>query len=176
MNSAMMQPALIGGLVMGVLSALPIISAGNICCCLWVVSGGIVAAYVLQQNQPTAITIGDGALVGLLAGITGAFVSLLLSIPIQLIVAPMQRQVLERLIDAGDMPPEFREYAAAYVGGITGILISFITTLFAGLVFSTLGGVIGAAIFRRPPDTSTTVLPPSPPYTPSGPAVPPPPM
>ena len=35
-----------GGLVMGVLSALPLVGPfGNACCCLWVVSGGLVAAY-----------------------------------------------------------------------------------------------------------------------------------
>ena len=51
---------------MGVLSALPIIAAGNLCCCLWVVSGGAIAAYLLQQSQATPIEPGDGALVGLL--------------------------------------------------------------------------------------------------------------
>ena len=35
------QPAVIGGVIMGVLSALPIVSAGNVCCCLWVVVGGL---------------------------------------------------------------------------------------------------------------------------------------
>ena len=44
MNSNLVQPALYGGLVMGVLSALPLISAGNFCCCMWVISGGLVAA------------------------------------------------------------------------------------------------------------------------------------
>ena len=33
------QPALYGGLFIGVLSALPIINIGN-CCCLWVTAGG----------------------------------------------------------------------------------------------------------------------------------------
>src|SRR5205814_1251056 len=68
------QPALIGGLVMGVLSALPLVNAANICCCLWVIAGGAVAAYLLQQNQTMPIAPGDGALVGLFAGIIGAFV------------------------------------------------------------------------------------------------------
>ena len=45
-------------------------------------SGGAVAAYVLQQNQEAPITPGDGALAGLLAGIVGAFIYLVLSIPI----------------------------------------------------------------------------------------------
>jgi hypothetical protein len=152
MRNTMTQPALIGGLVMGVLSALPIISAGNVCCCLWVLSGGIVAAYVLQQNQPQPITIGDGALAGLLASLVGSLVYLALSIPIMMIVAPMQRQLLESMMNgAGNIPPEFRSFATSYVGGALGIVLSFVTMLIAGLIFCTLGGVIGAAIFRRPP-------------------------
>ena len=71
MSGSKTQPALIGGLVMGVLSALPIVAAGNLCCCLWIISGGVVAAYLLQQNQSAPVTPGDGALVGLLAGMAG---------------------------------------------------------------------------------------------------------
>ena len=109
-NTNLTQPALYGGLVMGVLSSLPLISAGNVCCCLWVVGGGLVAAYVLQQRQATPITPADGALVGLLAGIFGAFVGLLISIPISFLVAPMERQIVQRVLEnSGNMPPEFRE-------------------------------------------------------------------
>ena len=63
--SSKTQPEFIGGLVMGVLSALPLISAGNLCCCLWIICGGVVAAYMLQQNSETPITQSDGALVGM---------------------------------------------------------------------------------------------------------------
>src|SRR5438132_13671198 len=90
------QPALIGGLVLGVLSALPLVSAGNLCCCLWLVLGGAVAAYVLQQNQSAPITPGDGAVVGLLAGVIGAFVYLIVSIPVAMLLAPFERRVFER--------------------------------------------------------------------------------
>ena len=40
MDSARLQPALLGGIFIGVMSALPIINAGNCCCCLWVLAGG----------------------------------------------------------------------------------------------------------------------------------------
>lgn len=144
------QPALIGGLIMGVLSALPLVSAGNLCCCLWVVGGGVVAAYVLQQNQPTAITPGDGALVGLLAGIVGAFVYLLLSIPISILIAPMERRVMQRITESSSrMPPEFREYMSNYIGGGLRVALGFILMLCVGSIFSTLGGLLGAAIFRK---------------------------
>ena len=96
---------------MGVLSALPLIAAGNVCCCLWVVSGGVVAAYLLQQNQATPITPGDGALVGLLAGLDRRVrASWSLSIPISILVAPMERAMVQRVIEmAGTMPPELRD-------------------------------------------------------------------
>jgi len=150
MNDRHIQPAIIGGLVMGVLSALPIVSAGNLCCCLWVVSGGIVAAYVLQQGQAMPITLGDGALIGLFAGLAGAFVYLVLSIPITILIVPMERLVVQRLLENGDMPPEFRESVGRYIGGPLGIVISFMTYLVAGTIFSTIGGVLGAVIFRKP--------------------------
>src|SRR5476649_2888774 len=94
---------------MGVLSALPIISAGNACCCLWVVGGGVIAAYLFQQNQSAPITPADGALIGLLAGLAGAMVQFLVKIPIDLLVAPMEQAMVQRLLDMGTLPPEDRK-------------------------------------------------------------------
>jgi hypothetical protein len=151
MQPSKLYPALIGGLVMGVLSALPIISALNICCCMWIVSGGVVAAYVLQQNQATPMTQAEGASVGVLAGIVGALVYLILSIPITILIAPIQREILERLIErARGVPPEVRVYLDSYVGGFLGIMISFSFMLFTGVIFSTIGGLLGAILFRKP--------------------------
>ena len=170
------QPALLGGLVIGVLSSLPIIAAGNLCCCLWVVSGGLVAAYVLQQQQPTPITQADGALAGLLAGIFGAFVYLVLSIPITFLVAPMERQIVQRVLEnSGNMPPEFREMLERYSGGdvrvtlaahAVRLTVSLIVMLFLGAIFSTLGGLLGAVFFRKPQPPAVIDVPPSMPPTP----------
>ena len=148
---------------MGVLSALPIINLGNACCCLWVISGGVVAAYLLQQNQTTPITPADGAVVGLLAGVTGAVVQLVLSIPLDLIVGPMERAMVQRLIDmSGNVPPEWRDVfeqagrsAQNPAWFIMRRLFGFMFWVCIGAVFSTIGGVIGAAIFKKnaPPGT-----------------------
>ena len=159
-SSRFTQPALIGGAVVGVLSALPIVNMGNVCCCLWVVGGGAVAAYVLQQNQSTPITPGDGALAGLLAGLAGALIFLVLSIPITLVMAPMQRVMIERVIESGRVPPEFREFAGTYAGGLIGLILGFIFQLFAGAIFATLGGLLGAAIFKKQLPPGTIDVPP----------------
>jgi hypothetical protein len=164
-NSTYAQPALIGGAVMGVLSALPLIAAGNACCCLWVVSGGLVAAYVLQQNQSAPITPGDGALVGLLAGLTGTVIYAVLSIPISIMLAPLEQVVLQRLAEtAGTMPPQFRGYVGGFVGRSIGLVFGIVVMFFAGSLFSTLGGLLGAALFaRRPPSAGVVDASPSPP-------------
>jgi hypothetical protein len=163
------QPALIGGAVMGVLSALPLISAGNVCCCLWIVSGGVVAAYVLQQNQPAPIATGDAALAGLLAGIAGAFIHLVLAIPIDILMAPIQRAMTQRFIDiAGTMSPDMRDMfdrvAGSSVEMSTGILllrrvVGFLFMLFMGGIFSTLGGLLGAALFKKQAPPAVDVAP-----------------
>jgi hypothetical protein len=142
-----------------VLSALPIVAAANVCCCLWVLVGGGVAAYLLQQNEPLPISAGDGALVGLIAGFIGAFVSLLLSIPITLLMSPVQQALFERLAQGRSLPPEFERYISDGAMSGIGIAIGFVIMLFVGPAFGTLGGLAGAALFRKsaPPTPPGTI-------------------
>jgi hypothetical protein len=165
MSPAKLQPALLGGVAIGVLSALPIVNLVNFCCCGWVIFGGALAAYLMQQNHPAPISTGDGALVGLLAGIIGAVVGALLAIPIALALGPLQAQILERVIqNARDMPAEARSIlenmrvGSGAVGGIFTI-VSFIMMACVGSVFGLVGGIIGTLVFRKN-------LPPSPPPIP----------
>jgi len=144
---------------MGVLSALPIVAAGNLCCCLWVVSGGLIAAYLLQHNQTAPITPGDGAAVGLIAGLIGALTQFVVAVPVGLLVAPMEQLMLGRLTDmAGGMPPDVRDALERYGNqsrqmGLAGMIalriVGLFFALFIGSIFSTLGGLLGAVIFRK---------------------------
>jgi hypothetical protein len=156
---------------MGVLSALPIVYLGNICCCMWVVSGGLVAAYALQQNQVAPINPADGALVGLLAGLVGAVVHLALSIPIDIVMAPLERAMLQRLGGvAGGMPPEMRDMIDRFSSqspqmqmGLLVVrrVVVFVLMLVVGSIFATLGGLLGSVLFvrKRPPGTLDTASP-----------------
>jgi hypothetical protein len=163
------RPALIGGAVMGVLSALPIVSAGNICCCLWVVSGGVVAAYVFQQNHPVQMSASDGAIVGLLAGIFGAMIHTVVSIPVDIIVGPMQRALMQRILDmAGNVPSDMRDvfdrFGDRQMSGaffVVGHLVGFIFWMCIGGIFSTLGGLLGSAIFKKQTPPGLIDIPPT---------------
>jgi len=164
-NQGLQQAAIVGGLVIGVLSALPIISVGNVCCCMWVVSGGLVAAYVFQQHHAVPMTAADGALAGLLAGLVGAAVYFLLSIPLDLILGPMERAMVQRVVDmSGNMPSEMRDMferysdrsvATGFAFFLVRRIVGFVFMLFVGAIFSTLGGLLGSILFVRkmPPGT-----------------------
>jgi hypothetical protein len=145
---------------MGVLSALPIVAAGNACCCLWVVSGGVIAAYLFQQNHSAPMTPADGALVGLLAGLIGAFVQFVVAIPVTILIGPMEREMLRRILEgAGSMPPQMRDAFDRYSTGnrefgglglmIAGRIFFLMMALCIGAMFSTIGGLIGAMVFRQ---------------------------
>jgi hypothetical protein len=165
--SSKFQPALLGGLLLGVLSVLPLVNIGNACCCLWVVSGGAVAAYLLQKNQDAPITPGDGAAVGLLAGIIGAVVWQVLQVPVTLAMGPLVARMTDRMLNTADLPENVRplfEMLRQNEGfSVVGFIIGGFFTLIVSVVFSSLGGVIGAAMFRvkAPP-------PPPPPLDPQG--------
>jgi hypothetical protein len=154
---------------MGVLSALPIISAGNACCCLWVVSGGVIAAYLFQQNRSAPMTPADGALVGLLAGLAGAFVYSVVAIPIDILVAPMEQAIVQRVLDMGTLPPEVHDILDRYGRGsgggaaffILGRIVGLMFAIFVGGVFSTLGGLLGALIFKKQTPPGVIDVPPT---------------
>jgi hypothetical protein len=170
MDSGRLQPALYGGLVIGVLSALPIVNAGNCCCCLWVVLGGMLAVYLRQQNTPFAVTSAEGALVGLMAGLIGGVVGTILAIPVASMMGPFQHQLLERILSARpDIPAETRDMIerAANRSGVAGaaaLAFQFTWMVVTGAIFGMLGGLLGVAVFKKnappPPQGTVEVLPP----------------
>jgi hypothetical protein len=163
-GNAMLKPALMGGLVMGVLSALPGVSLGNCCCCAWLVTGGLVAAYVLQSNTPQPITMGDGALVGLLAGLFGAVVNMIVSVPMNILTGPFQQQLVQRFADSQpDLPDNVRQMVDNMgVGAVSvvGTVMAFFMMLILGAIFSSVGGLLGAFFFKK----KVAPEPPPPPF------------
>jgi ABC-type phosphate transport system permease subunit len=152
MAPAKLQPALLGGVTIGVLSALPVINLAN-CCCAWILFGGALSAYLMQQNHPEPIQAGDGAIAGLLAGVVGAFVWVIVSVPISVAMAPFQSEMAGRMMrDAADMAPELRGLLESISGapaiGI-GLIFGFFVMLVVSTLFGMLGGLFGALMFRK---------------------------
>ena len=115
--------------------------------------GGLIAAYLTQQDDPVPITIGRGARAGLLAGIAGAFVWLFAAMALNVVVAPLQERIVDSMIrNAQDMPPDVRAWLETIGNRASTPLryvVGFFFHFFGGLMFSTLGGAVGAVFFRR---------------------------
>jgi hypothetical protein len=77
------QPALLGALVLGFGSVIPVVSYGNLCCCGWGIIGGALAAYLLiKRSRVLPITKSDGAGAGALAGVVGSLIYLVIGVPL----------------------------------------------------------------------------------------------
>jgi hypothetical protein len=166
MDSGRLQPALFGGLFIGVLSALPIVNVGNCCCCLWVVAGGVLAVYLRQQNSPYQVPASEGALVGLLAGLIGGIVAAILSIPMAAMTASFQAKILDQVLASNpDMPVEARDILQRMAAGSALRAVSAVIGVVVDTIFGMLGGLLGVALFKKnapppPPPGTVEVLPP----------------
>jgi hypothetical protein len=165
-GKSMLMPAVWGGLAIGILSALPIVGAFNFCCCLWIVTGGVLAAYVLQSNTDVPIEPGDGALVGFLSGLFGAFVYVFVSLPLTIVLGPVQQRAVSRILETiRDIPPELRDALSTARGpevAVASVVLGLVMMLFLGAIFATAGGLLGAVFFKKkaaPPPSPTTEPP-----------------
>ncbi|HKE87906.1 MAG TPA: DUF5518 domain-containing protein [Vicinamibacterales bacterium] len=160
----MAQAALVGGLFIGILSALPVIKYAN-CCCIWIIGGGIVAAYLDQQNDQRPITPGRGALAGLFAGVFGAVVWLVAALAVRALLAPLEERMASAFLrNAPDIPPDVRTILEnAGTSSVVEYVVFFVLFLFAGSIVSTVGGLLGAAFFRNDVPPALGGPPPLPP-------------
>src|SRR6185295_18063399 len=130
-----LKPAFLGGLIVGILSAIPFI---NYCCCIWSIGGGALAAYLYIKSSPSPVKMGDGAMVGGLAGVVGAIIYLLLGLPIAIFFGMAAME--EQLTRSGVNLP------------ISGIVLMIVSGLVGAVVLAlltTLGGILGVAIFEK---------------------------
>jgi len=165
-----LKPALIGGVVHGVLSGIPFVNMGNVCCCAWAILGGVIAVYLYIKDSQTPVTMGEGALLGVMAGLIGTVISWVIGIPLSLIVGDPISPLLVSLIENID-PRQAEEYRRQVELAQNMPLIQRLPYMILGMVmgiafyatFATAGGMIGRAIFEKRA-TVPDVPPPPPTY------------
>ena len=129
------KPALLGGLVVGLLSSIPLL---NYCCCIWAIGGGGLATFLYMKSSPTPISTGDGAVLGALAGVVGAVLYMAIGIPIAYFVGSAQ---MEEAFRQANVEIPFTGPLLFVVGGlIVGLFL---------LVMSVIGGLIAVPFFEK---------------------------
>ena len=146
-----LKPAVIGGVVLGLLSAIPFVNWVNICCCAWAILGGLLASYLYVKNSATPANAGDGAIVGAIAGGIGAAIYLVLGIPLAIVSRAAMREMLINLMANVDprqaemirtqMEAQGESIASAIFQGLIGAVLL--------VVFAVIGGLIGIPLFEK---------------------------
>src|SRR3954447_8779829 len=142
-----LKPALLGGLIVGILSAIPLL---NYCCCIWGIVGGALAGFLYIKSSPVPVKLGDGAVVGLFSGIIGAVLYFMIGVPIAY------------FISRGNLEQTLRGTGLQLPAGLSGVALFVMSGLIGGatlLVLSIIGGLIAVPIFEKRKD----VPPPPPP-------------
>jgi hypothetical protein len=145
-----LKPAIISGVVVGLLSIIPIVSLGNVCCCLWAILGGVLATYLYVKDSPVPASPADGAIVGAIAGAVGGAIAVVLGIPISIVAGGITREILIRLIESiNPSQAEMMRIQMAAGESIIRAIVNGIILAILLVVFSTLGGLLGIPIFEK---------------------------
>jgi len=153
------ESSLIGGIVLGILSSLPLINLGNCMCCMWVLGGGALASFLMiRQNPdgPSSVTYGDGAFVGVMSGVVGAVIATAFSLPFRLLASDALRTQQEAFKEVIDAYPTLEGPMRELLLRLVSPEISFamlMTTLFINLLvfslFAMIGGILMISVLKK---------------------------
>jgi hypothetical protein len=147
-------PALYGGVIMGVISGVPILSIVNCFCCAGIMLGGFMAVFFykkdLKESSPP-LTNGDGLALGALAGVAGAIVTVILTALFHHLFGMALGGGMQRLEDMGlsdKVPPETFKMIQGMMKEQSILGITFVFHLFIDPLFGLIGGLIGYSVFK----------------------------
>jgi hypothetical protein len=160
-----MKPALIGGVILGILSAIPFVNIPNICCCAWAIVGGIIAANIYIKSSPAPVRPGDGAVLGAIAGAIGGVINLIVGVPLQLAFGNVAGAVLANIIASQnpEQAEQMRMQMAASGASVGSAIFFGFIALICLTIFAAIGGLIGVAIFEKRKGVAGAPPPPPPP-------------
>ncbi len=141
-------PAIIGGAIIGIVSAVPGLNFINCFCCAGIVLGGFFAVFFYQKNLgEEELNYSDGALLGILAGVFGVIVGAILTSVIGLNI----EQTIEHFMQyAEDIPPEAEDFLMKLGENSGQVMMLYIAfNLILNVIFGLLGGILGVAILGK---------------------------
>lgn len=143
-----LKPAIIGGVIVGILSAIP---AVNTCCCIWALVGGLIAANMYIKASPNPVTPADGAIVGAIAGAIGVVIIFVVGIPLQLIFGTAMMSMMSGIMQNADpsQAAQMRDMMAAQGLGFGRAIINAFMYGVTAVIFSAVGGLLGVALFEK---------------------------
>jgi len=145
----MFVPALIGGVIAGILSGIPLV---NCLCCLWIIGGGLLAGYFLTKESPVVLTAGDGAIVGIFTGIIAAIVEAVVNIPFRAVSEKLVQGMMDRFSQYyEELPSGWESWLedGGFEGSIVWTVLGLVVSVVIFSALGALGGIIGISLFKK---------------------------
>jgi hypothetical protein len=153
-----LRAVLFGGVVIGLLSGIPYVRLVNVICCLWVIVGGALASYLYIKKSPTAVNVGEGAMLGAMAGAIGTVIELIVGIPLTILtgnpeskffldllerVDPQRAESYRQMVEEAMKRPFLEQFVYAVFSWRT------LLTLLITVVFALVGGLVAVPLFEK---------------------------
>lgn len=153
-----LRAALIGGVVIGLLSGIPYVRLVNVFCCLWIIAGGALASYLYIKKSPTAVSTGEGAMLGAAAGAIGIVVELVVGIPLTILMGnpelsfllalmerldPQRAESYRQMVEEAMRRPFLEQFVYAVFS------LRTLLTLLITVIFALVGGLIAIPLFEK---------------------------
>ena len=148
MNSrSFILSALIAGAAIGIVANLPILNIINCFLCIFVWAGGVLAVFLYRgfQHGGPGLTVGQGAGLGALSGLFGAFVGICVNSVTNAISAPMLTNFMRMLNIQGDLPFRSGDLGAI----VASTFFFFIFDVISYPIFGALAGLITASLTTK---------------------------
>ena len=162
-----LHAALLGGIIIGVVTGLPVISFINKCCCCGgVMLCGMLSLYLYKQefnDETPPLESSDALILGIIVGLAGALIGTAVGILSSLIFGPIDKKIAIKLLnwveEQGTLPPDSLNQADEMINQLQksideGLkLRDILSELLFGIIlypiFSMIGGLIGYGIFGK---------------------------
>ena len=154
------MPALYGGIILGLLAAVPFLNFVNCLCCAGYLFGGFMSVYFYKKSltaEMSPLTSGDGVQLGALAGVFGGIVSSLITAVLLFTIGNVAGEMIGRMIInlysqmgiLDRLPPDAVAQLEQSMkgGGLSPLTI--ISSFIISIIFGLLGGLIGYAVFKQ---------------------------
>lgn len=140
------QSALIGAGITGGLSS-PYVGLLNVCCCLGVLFGAIVAVQQYSSRSSAVVPSGEGALLGMTSGVGGAIFASLIEVGMRIIGIGV-RGAVEQALQMFPASVEETQDLSRWQGQweVLWVVGEMAAKILVFAVFGAIGGAIGVAL------------------------------
>lgn len=153
------MPSLYGGLVIAAFWAVPGLNFVNCFCCGGVLFGGLLSVFLYARElrpEMDPLTMKDCLRLGVYSGIVASVAAVAINVLVTLVFGNVAIEMMERIIRKMklEMPPEYDAIIAEAKQqkmNPAGAFLSIFVYLVPNVLFSSLGSLLGWALFKPKP-------------------------